>query len=188
MRGDRSRSRARTGSPCRRPSPRPSGKLTSALLESEHRLLRQTIATFPADRLHEVSPGAKVSHLATIMGIAAHDVYHAGQIQLLKRLQQDALSGGKKGRCRPRLRLIVHRRSDRGRGRHAGQLLADFPESARGGVILRSRRRRGDMLLDEVLAGHVLDLGRSGEVDRGLCSLFGRDRQADQPSDEAASR
>ena len=60
-----------------------------ALLESEHRLLRETIASFPADRLHEVSPGAKVSHLATIMGIAAHDVYHAGQIQLLKRLQQE---------------------------------------------------------------------------------------------------
>jgi DinB superfamily len=59
-----------------------------ALLESEHRLLRQTIATFPADRLNEVSPGAKASHLATILGIAAHDVYHAGQIQLLKRLQQ----------------------------------------------------------------------------------------------------
>jgi hypothetical protein len=61
-----------------------------ALLESEHRLLRQTILTFSADRLHEVSPGAKVSHLATIMGIAAHDVYHAGQIQLLKRLEQDS--------------------------------------------------------------------------------------------------
>jgi hypothetical protein len=60
------------------------------LLESEHRLLRQTITTFPADHLHEVSPGAKVSHLATILGIAAHDVYHAGQIQLLKRLQQDS--------------------------------------------------------------------------------------------------
>jgi hypothetical protein len=63
-------------------------KAQTALLEVEHRLLRQTIATFPADRLHEVSPGGKVSHLATILGIAAHDVYHAGQIQLLKRLQQ----------------------------------------------------------------------------------------------------
>jgi uncharacterized damage-inducible protein DinB len=58
-----------------------------ALLESEHRALRQTIVTFPPDRLHEVAPGAKVSHLSTIYGIAAHDVYHTGQIQLLKRLQ-----------------------------------------------------------------------------------------------------
>ncbi len=46
------------------------------------------------------------------------------------------------------------------------------------------------MLLDEVLAGHVLDLGRSGEADRGLCSLFGRDRKqirraTKQPADEA---
>jgi hypothetical protein len=61
-----------------------------ALLDSEHRLLRETVASFPGDRLQEVAPGAKVSHLATIMGIAAHDVYHAGQIQLLKRLQRDA--------------------------------------------------------------------------------------------------
>jgi DinB superfamily len=65
-------------------------KAHAALLESEHRLLRQTINIFPADRLHEVSPSAKVSHLAIILGIAAHDVYHAGQIQLLKRLQQDS--------------------------------------------------------------------------------------------------
>ena len=72
------------------------GRLESwhvALLESEHRLLRETIASFPADRLHEVSPGAKVSHLAIIKGIAAHDVYHAGQIQLLKRLQQEPRAG-----------------------------------------------------------------------------------------------
>lgn len=68
--------------------------LQVALLEEEHRLLRETIACFPAKRLHEVSPGAKASHLATIMGIAAHDVYHAGQIQLLKRLQQEACIAG----------------------------------------------------------------------------------------------
>jgi hypothetical protein len=61
-----------------------------ALLESEHRALRQTIQAFPAERLHEVAPNAKVTHLSTIYGIAAHDVYHAGQIQLLKRLQAGA--------------------------------------------------------------------------------------------------
>jgi uncharacterized damage-inducible protein DinB len=64
-------------------------KLYVALLESEHQLLRETITSFPAERLREVSPGGKVSHLATVLGIAAHDVYHAGQIQLLKRLQQE---------------------------------------------------------------------------------------------------
>jgi hypothetical protein len=61
-----------------------------ALLEAEHRALRQSIVTFPVDRLHEIPPGAKTSHLSTIYGIAAHDVYHAGQIQLLKRLQRES--------------------------------------------------------------------------------------------------
>jgi uncharacterized damage-inducible protein DinB len=57
-----------------------------ALLESEHRALREAIVDLPAERLDEVPPGAKVPNLATITGIASHDVYHAGQIQLLKRL------------------------------------------------------------------------------------------------------
>jgi hypothetical protein len=58
-----------------------------ALLESEHRSLREAILHFPAGRLHDQALGGKVTNLATITGIAAHDVYHAGQIQLLKRLQ-----------------------------------------------------------------------------------------------------
>ena len=61
-----------------------------ALLESEHRALRQAIIGIPAERLHALAPGGKVTNLAVISGIAAHDVYHAGQIQLLKRLQADA--------------------------------------------------------------------------------------------------
>lgn len=57
------------------------------LLESEHRTLREAILRFPAERLHEKALGGKVTNLATITGIAVHDVCHAGQIQLLKRLQ-----------------------------------------------------------------------------------------------------
>jgi len=60
------------------------------LLDAEHRALRQAIVEFPAERLHHLAPGGKVTHLAIIAGIAAHDVYHAGQIQLLKRLQAEA--------------------------------------------------------------------------------------------------
>ena len=30
--------------------------------------------------------GSKVSNFALLSGVAAHDLYHAGQIQLLKRL------------------------------------------------------------------------------------------------------
>jgi hypothetical protein len=58
-----------------------------ALLESEHRQLRATVAELPHHRLYETSPGSKVRHVMQIYGVAAHDVYHAGQIQLLKRLQ-----------------------------------------------------------------------------------------------------
>jgi DinB superfamily len=59
----------------------------AALLEREHRSLRQTIAAFPPGRLAGFPGGSKVSFVTQIYGIALHDVYHAGQIQLLKRLQ-----------------------------------------------------------------------------------------------------
>ena len=42
----------------------------------------------PARALDERLPGGKVTRLALITGAAAHDVYHAGQIQLLKKLYQ----------------------------------------------------------------------------------------------------
>jgi hypothetical protein len=58
-----------------------------ALLDAEHHNLRKAVASFPAERLRLVAQGGKVSYLYVILGIAMHDVYHAGQIQLLKRLQ-----------------------------------------------------------------------------------------------------
>jgi uncharacterized damage-inducible protein DinB len=58
-----------------------------ALLESEHRALRVAVAEFPPARLHRPPDGGKVSAAVLIYGIASHDVYHAGQIQLLKRLR-----------------------------------------------------------------------------------------------------
>jgi hypothetical protein len=58
-----------------------------ALLDTEHRLLRDVVASFPAQWLRRIPTGGKVSYLYQILGIAMHDVYHAGQIQLLKRLQ-----------------------------------------------------------------------------------------------------
>ncbi len=57
-----------------------------ALLEEMHRRLRETVAALDPAEL-EVKPGtSKVTHLDQIRGVAAHDLYHAGQIQLLKRL------------------------------------------------------------------------------------------------------
>jgi hypothetical protein len=58
-----------------------------ALLDSEHRALRTAIAELPQDQLHQTPARSKVSNRALIHGIAAHDLYHTGQIQLLKRLQ-----------------------------------------------------------------------------------------------------
>src|SRR5262245_33862974 len=58
------------------------------LLDNEHMLLRDAISAFPASRWRERAKGGtgKYSYLDTVVGIAQHDVYHAGQIQLLKRL------------------------------------------------------------------------------------------------------
>lgn len=57
-----------------------------ALLEVMHRNMRSAIAGLSPRDLHRIPVGSKVSNAAIISGIAAHDVYHAGQIQLLKRL------------------------------------------------------------------------------------------------------
>jgi hypothetical protein len=58
------------------------------LLVETHKSLRAAIAGVAPDQLLKRLPGSKVTYFFLISGIAAHDVYHAGQIQLLKRLQQ----------------------------------------------------------------------------------------------------
>jgi hypothetical protein len=57
-----------------------------ALLEDTHRSMREAIAHMSPSKLFETPAGKKISTAAIIYGIASHDVYHAGQIQLLKRL------------------------------------------------------------------------------------------------------
>jgi hypothetical protein len=59
-----------------------------ALLREQHRLLRNAIARFPAAQLSARAWCSQWNNAATIYGIASHDLYHAGQIQLLKRLQR----------------------------------------------------------------------------------------------------
>jgi len=56
------------------------------LLGDMHRKMRAAVAAFSAKDLDRIPRGSKVSNAAIIYGIALHDVYHAGQIQLLKRL------------------------------------------------------------------------------------------------------
>jgi hypothetical protein len=57
-----------------------------ALLTAEHKKLREAVAALRASDLGRGSGGARLLHL--IRGIAAHDLYHAGQIRLLKRLRR----------------------------------------------------------------------------------------------------
>lgn len=60
-----------------------------ALLEDSHRALRDTIADLSPASLHKSLAGSssrRVTPLRLTTGIAMHDVYHAGQINLLKRL------------------------------------------------------------------------------------------------------
>jgi hypothetical protein len=57
-----------------------------ALLDEEHRKLRAVVAALDRRRLAELSPGTRHTVGRLVFGAALHDVYHAGQIQLLKRL------------------------------------------------------------------------------------------------------
>jgi uncharacterized damage-inducible protein DinB len=62
-------------------------KTDVALLSETHRTLRQAVAAVdPRDLDRTLAKGSQTTRRALITGIAAHDVYHAGQIQLLKRM------------------------------------------------------------------------------------------------------
>jgi hypothetical protein len=58
------------------------------LLDDVHRGMREAVAGLQPKDLNAQTPGSKVTNVRTIYGIAAHDLYHAGQIQLLKRLHE----------------------------------------------------------------------------------------------------
>jgi hypothetical protein len=59
-----------------------------ALLTTMHRELRASVAGLSALHLKRAAHGGNETILDLVTGIAAHDLYHAGQIQLLKRLQR----------------------------------------------------------------------------------------------------
>jgi len=58
------------------------------LLDNMHVRLREAVGRLSSADLYSMPKGSKVSNLALLSGVAAHDLYHAGQIQLLKRLSQ----------------------------------------------------------------------------------------------------
>jgi len=72
--------------------PRPANESTwkrdRALLEEQHRLLKKAVAGLGAKDLNRRGWHSKWRVKAEVYGIASHDLYHAGQIQLLKRLRE----------------------------------------------------------------------------------------------------
>ena len=61
-----------------------------ALLRAEHELLVEVVGTLPERGLSTRPPGhRRWTYGELVLGIAAHDAYHTGQIQLIKRLWQE---------------------------------------------------------------------------------------------------
>ena len=58
------------------------------LLGRMHRELREAVEALPDEALDQVPPGSKTRLDDMISGVAFHDIYHAGQIQILKRLMR----------------------------------------------------------------------------------------------------
>lgn len=56
------------------------------LLDDEHRGFRTAVAELPLEKFDVIPPDSKLTNRELIQSMAAHDVYHAGQIQLLKKL------------------------------------------------------------------------------------------------------
>ncbi len=57
-----------------------------ALLDEQHRKLRRAVERLPSARLRGRPRGGRWTVLQEISGVTAHDLYHTGQIQLLKKL------------------------------------------------------------------------------------------------------
>jgi DinB superfamily len=59
-----------------------------ALLNEMHRSLRTAVSALDPAHLYQKYRGGADSAFSLVAGAAAHDLYHAGQIQLLKRLRE----------------------------------------------------------------------------------------------------
>jgi len=61
-----------------------------ALLARMHVLLREAVERFPAARLERPLAPSALTAFHLISGAAAHDLYHAGQIQLIKVMRKES--------------------------------------------------------------------------------------------------
>ena len=59
-----------------------------AILKQQHVKLVDAVKEFPPSKLNNRIKGTPWTYSKLIYGVASHDIYHAGQIQLLKRLQK----------------------------------------------------------------------------------------------------
>ena len=59
------------------------------LLRETHAALRAAVAALPPRQLGARSPTGQWTYAQQMHGIAAHDLYHTGQIQLIKRLMRE---------------------------------------------------------------------------------------------------
>ena len=71
-----------------RPANEAAWKRDRALLDEQHRLLHQAVAGLRTKDLNRRGWHSKWRVKAEVYGIASHDLYHAGQIQILKRLMK----------------------------------------------------------------------------------------------------
>ena len=66
------------------------------LLADCHRRLRAAVAQLREADLDRRAPGGQETIGRLVRGVAAHDLYHAGQIQLLKRLRELRVTGSRR--------------------------------------------------------------------------------------------
>jgi hypothetical protein len=73
--------------------PRPEGEVSERAWKADlqvlgdvHRDLHRAVASLSDGDLETVPEGSKTAIVDLVLGVAHHDIYHAGQIQLLKRL------------------------------------------------------------------------------------------------------
>jgi uncharacterized damage-inducible protein DinB len=88
---------ARTGSnwfPTPAPASQSAWRKDLALLQQYHRALRATLLRLSDEDLERRPPGSQETIGRLVRGIAAHDLYHAGQIQLIKLLSRGVLQRG----------------------------------------------------------------------------------------------
>jgi hypothetical protein len=63
------------------------------LLQEMHEKLRAAVGKVKEAELEKAVDGGKILLVDLLLGIAAHDLYHAGQVQLVKRLGGGCLTG-----------------------------------------------------------------------------------------------